>query len=48
MLIGLFKKRAKMAGEQKWFFISADVCGGGTRDKALRTSAWEVIVQLPE
>ena len=26
--------------ERKWFFVSADVSGGGTRDEALRTSGW--------
>ena len=27
--------------ERKWILVSADVRGGGTRDDALRTSAWE-------
>ena len=29
---------------RKWFFVSADVRGGGTRDEALRTFAWEARV----
>ena len=38
MLMILSKQPLKEAG---WFFVSADVRGGGTRDEALRTSAWE-------
>ena len=40
MLIGLFRQR-QFADERKWLFVSADVCGAGTRNKPLRTSAWE-------
>lgn len=29
--------------ERKWIFVSADVSGGGTRDEAPRTTAWEAI-----
>ena len=40
MLIGLFRQR-QFADERKWLFVSADVCGAGTCDDTLRTSAWE-------
>ena len=33
-----------VAIEKKWFFVSADDRGGGTRDEALRTFAWDAIV----
>ena len=29
--------------ERKWLFVSADVCGAGTRDEPVRTSVWEAI-----
>ena len=42
MLIGLFRQR-QFADKRKWLFVSADVCGAGTHDEPLRTSAWEAI-----
>ena len=29
--------------ERKWLFVSAGVCGAGTRDEPVRTSVWEAI-----
>ena len=29
--------------ERKWFFVLADVSGGGSHDEAQKTSAWESI-----
>ena len=34
-------KRGLTTVERKWFLVSAEGHGGGTRDEALRTSAWE-------
>lgn len=42
-LIGFFKLR-QTVGEWKWLIHSADVCGGGTSDKALKKSVWEALV----
>ena len=30
-----------MIGPRKFRLVSADACGGGTRDESLRESAWE-------
>ena len=33
-----------MIGQRKFRLVSADARGGGTRDKALRMSAWEATI----
>lgn len=40
ILLGFFKQK-QTSKERKWLLFSADFRGAGTRDKPLRTSAWE-------